>query len=95
MRGVLPPTDWTRVMVLAPHPDDETLASFLGYPDQVSAVLYSGWIPASAGMTGASLPRRREPSPHKQAASYWKSSPSRATDQASSLPPMLPEEQRS
>ncbi len=27
MRGVLPPTDWQRVMVLAPHPDDETLAT--------------------------------------------------------------------
>src|SRR5216684_383924 len=27
MSGVLPPTDWKRVMVLAPHPDDETLAT--------------------------------------------------------------------
>src|SRR5229473_1437708 len=27
MRGVLPPTDWKRVMVLAPHPDDETLVT--------------------------------------------------------------------
>jgi LmbE family N-acetylglucosaminyl deacetylase len=27
MRGVLPPTIWKRVMVLAPHPDDETLAT--------------------------------------------------------------------
>src|SRR5712692_789971 len=27
MRGVPPPTDWKRVMVLAPHPDDETLAT--------------------------------------------------------------------